>query len=261
MWHSLLSYITYWFRAKTKYRIHSPFVYHLVREVLEAKNPPQYRTALSAFRKALAQDENSINVTDFGAGSRVFNSTERPVKAIAKYAGISDTKALYLQKLVAHFKPKHILELGTSLGIASVAMSIAYPKALITSLEGCPNTAQKAQEYIARFHYSNIKIYVGEFAVQLPDILQKTHFDLIYFDGNHQKKPTLQYFEMCLAHAHKDSLFIFDDIHWSKEMEEAWHTIQTHPKTKVCIDLFHIGLVFFRTEQVAQNFSIKLQKR
>ena len=73
----------------------------------------------------------------------------------------------------------------------------------------------------------------------------------------HRKDATLRYFEQCLPLADKNSLFVFDDIHWSGEMESAWDTIKKHPQVRLSIDLFFIGLVFFRTEQPKQHFTIR----
>ncbi|MEJ7676870.1 MAG: hypothetical protein WKG06_03130 [Segetibacter sp.] len=61
-----------------------------------------------------------------------------------------------------------------------------------------------------------------------------------------------------LEKAIESSVFIFDDIHWSKEMEEAWKYIQQHSAVTLTIDLFFIGIVFFRREQkVPQHFVIR----
>jgi hypothetical protein len=40
-------------------------------------------------------------------------------------------------------------------------------------------------------------------------------------------------------------------------MEEAWEEIKSHPKVTVTIDLFFLGLVFFRKEQVKENFCLR----
>ena len=82
--------------------------------------------------------------------------------------------------------------------------------------------------------------------------------DLIFFDGNHQKEATLNYFNQLLPLAHNDSVFIFDDIHWSKGMEEAWEKIKKHPEVRVTIDSFYWGIVFFRKEQEKEHFTIRL---
>ncbi len=68
---------------------------------------------------------------------------------------------------------------------------------------------------------------------------------------------TLNYFYQCLEKANSNSVFIFDDIYWSKGMTEAWETIKAHPKVTVTLDLFQLGIVFFRTEQAKQHFVLK----
>jgi predicted O-methyltransferase YrrM len=87
--------------------------------------------------------------------------------------------------------------------------------------------------------------------------LKTENCQLIYFDGNHSKKATLDYFELLLPTICNETLWIFDDIHWSPEMEEAWEIIKKHPKVTVTIDTFQWGLVFFRSEQPKEHFVIR----
>ena len=93
---------------------------------------------------------------------------------------------------------------------------------------------------------NNITTLVTDFSPFLQN--DKACYDLVYFDGNHQKEATLEYFNSLIDNTNDDSIFIFDDIHWSKEMEEAWEIIKTHPKVTITIDTFFWGFVFFRTE-------------
>lgn len=82
--------------------------------------------------------------------------------------------------------------------------------------------------------------------------------DLVFIDGNHRRKPVLDYFEKFLNKISPSSLVVIHDIHWSREMEEAWDIIQQHPKVKMSIDIFSAGIVFFREEfLVKQQFSIR----
>ena len=76
----------------------------------------------------------------------------------------------------------------------------------------------------------------------------------------HSKKATLDYFEALLPTISNDSVWIFDDIHWSADMEEAWEIIKNHPKVTVTIDTFQWGIVFFRTEQEKEHFIINPNK-
>ncbi|MDB5012369.1 MAG: SAM-dependent methyltransferase, partial [Daejeonella sp.] len=78
-----------------------------------------------------------------------------------------------------------------------------------------------------------------------------------FIDGNHRKDATLNYFEWCLPKLSNRSVVIFDDIYWSKGMQEAWNIVKEHPRVTVTIDLFWIGLVFIKSGQVKENFKIK----
>jgi predicted O-methyltransferase YrrM len=210
------------------------------------------------FRKSLGKNKNYIEVTDFGAGSRVFKDNKRQVSAIAAKAGISMKRGKLLSKTLDYFKPDRILEIGTSLGIATAYMAATCPKAKIITLEGCPTVAGIAKEAFEAFQLNNIEVVTGEFSNTLADVLKNNQFDFIYFDGNHQKEPTLDYFEQCLAAAHKDSVFIFDDIHWTKDMEEAWEEIKNHKSVTLSLDTYKWGMVFFREGQVKQHFTLRI---
>lgn len=243
--------------------MHSPFVYDLLTKCLYLKIDKPAFQKIRAYWKSVNQDEQSIKVTDFGAGSRIFNSENRKVGAIAKNAGIPIKRAILVNKLASYFQFKTGLELGTSVGISSAAIAMENPISL-TTLEGCPETAKVAQNYFDEINLKNISLQIGEFDMLLDSILEKENnnnssaFDLVYFDGNHQKTPTLKYFKKLLPLAHNNSVFIFDDIHWSADMEEAWEEIKAHPSVRVTIDSFYWGLVFFRKEQEKEHFTIRL---
>ena len=42
------------------------------------------------------------------------------------------------------------------------------------------------------------------------------------------------------------TVIIIDDIHYSTEMEEAWDIIKKNEKVTMTIDIWRMGLVFFR---------------
>ncbi|GAA3585913.1 class I SAM-dependent methyltransferase [Snuella lapsa] len=210
--------------------------------------------SIKNYKAALLRNKERISVTDLGAGSRVHKHPERTIASIAKYAGTSTKRSKLLYRLVTYLNCSSILELGTSLGIATRALSLANPKASITSIEGCQNIATFTKRQLQN---DNIEIIGSDFGEYLQTI-KKESFDLIFFDGNHQKEATLNYFESLLPTAHNDSVFIFDDIHWSKGMTEAWDLIKQHPRVAVTIDTFKWGFVFFRKEQAKEHFSIRV---
>lgn len=256
MLHIIKAYLKFLWHSKNQHGVHSPFVFSLVTKCFYDKKPkPDYKL-LKSYRNDLLRNKRMIEVTDFGAGSRVFKSNTRQIAKIAQTAGITPKRAELLCRIVHYFQPASILEIGTSLGLATSALSLGNSKAKITTLEGCPETSAIAKIQLDKFNLNNIEAVVTEFESYLKNFRLST-FDLIYFDGNHSKKATLDYFELLLPTITNDTLWIFDDIHWSENMEAAWETIKNHPKVTVTIDTFQWGLVFFRYEQEKEHFIIR----
>ena len=256
------SYLKFLWNSKNEHGVHSPFVFNLLTKCFYDRKAKPENLILKNYRKSLLQNNNFIDVTDFGAGSKVFKSNRRQISKIAQTAGISPKRAELLFRVSNYFKPETILEIGTSLGLATSALALGNPKAKVITLEGCPQTANVAQNQLDQFNCKNVESVVTEFESYFEDLRLRLktdteNFNLIYFDGNHSKKATLGYFELLLPTINNDSVWIFDDIHWSEEMEEAWEIIKQHPKVIVTIDTFQWGFVFFRYEQKKEHFVIR----
>ncbi|GAB5400459.1 MAG: class I SAM-dependent methyltransferase [Aureisphaera sp.] len=221
----------------------------------DSANYPAY-AKIKKHRTALLKDDRQIEVQDFGAGSRVFKGTTRAVSKIAKNAGVSFKRQRLLHRLVNYFQIKEVLELGTSVGLGTYALGYGNYNVHIQTIEGCPNTANVAVEHFRNHGMENIVMHNETFDAFFQH--NKSIFDLVYIDGNHDKEHTLSYFYKLLERVHKDSILIFDDIYWSPEMTEAWNEIKGHEKVTVSIDTFQWGMVFFRTEQPKQHFTLRL---
>jgi predicted O-methyltransferase YrrM len=258
VWFKMRSFIAFLWASTNKHGVHSPFVYDLVTKCFNSQTNSSKTAAFKKIQKDLFSNQQSILITDYGKGSSVFKSNVRKVSDIAKIAGISKNKAALLLQLSDYFNPKNILEIGTSVGLGTAVLSIGNPDAQIVTLEGCKNTAEVAKALFSKHHLNNIELVVGNFSETLSDVLKHTPFDIIYFDGNHQKEATLHYFNQCLETVQNNSIFIFDDIYWSPEMQLAWAAIKKHPKVTFSIDTYFWGLVFFRKEQEKQHFTIRV---
>ncbi|WP_335743863.1 O-methyltransferase [Tenacibaculum todarodis] len=234
------------------------FILGFKNNYINPKTSIEKNKIFTNYKEQLLSNTATIKVTDFGAGSSVFSSNERQINQIVKVAGISNKRAKLLIRLTTYFQPKEILEIGTSLGLATSALAAKNKNIAITTLEGCPETAKIAQQQFNEFGFSNITLQVGDFAKNLPKAIENKQFDFIYFDGNHQKEATLQYFEACLKSANKNAIFIFDDIYWSKEMQEAWQQIKKHPKVSCTVDTFQWGFVFFNPKQAKEHYTIRI---
>ncbi|GLB52032.1 O-methyltransferase [Neptunitalea chrysea] len=253
-------YFIFLCKSTNEHGVHSPFVYDFITKCCYDKSNLEDYKLLKEHREYLLNNKETISVTDFGAGSKVFKNSNRSINKIATTAGITLRRSKLLYRITKYFNPKSILEIGTSVGLATAALSFGNSNSKVISLEGCPNTVNAAKTGLTKFNSKNSEIIQTEFKTYLNSIQnqQTTTFDLIYFDGNHTKKDTLDYFNKLLSSKHNDSIWIFDDIHWSIEMTEAWELIKLHPEVTVTIDSFYWGIVFFRKEQVKQNFIIRL---
>lgn len=248
-----IKYLHYYITAANGkgHGIHSPFVYDLVIKVLNDKTKYKAYTEIEEHRTVLLKNETILTVEDFGAGSAKGLTKQRAVKQVAATSLKPKKYAQLLYRLVNYFQPMQILELGTSLGITTSYLSTAKPDSVVITMEGSPAIAEVAKQQFEALQLSNIKIITGNFDETLPAVIDKAMqpFNFIFIDGNHRKEPTLRYFEQLIAKADHDTVFVFDDIHWSKEMEEAWEIVKQHPSVTLTVDLFFIGLVFLRKEQ------------
>ena len=251
-------YFQFLFASKNEHSLHSPFVFELYTKIIQSKTQFPVFLSIENLRKKLFKNRSIINITDFGAGSRIYKTNQREIRQIAKSAEKNPKFGKLIFRLIQHFKPSTIFDLGTSLGITTIYESKAYESSKISTFEGCPATAKLARENFQELDCKNVEIIVGNIDETLAKKLaQIKQLDFAFFDANHRYEPTVKYFEMCLKKATEKSVFVFDDIHWSAEMHEAWQVIKNHPTVMISIDLFYVGLVFFRKNQPKQDFILR----
>jgi predicted O-methyltransferase YrrM len=252
-------YIQHRFHAKTRHGVHSPFVYRLVDTIIYDSTPKKVYTEVENIRKTLLADNRTITVLDLGAGSHINKNNQKKVSDIAAHALKSPKLAQLLYRITADLQPQNMIELGTCLGVTSIYLQKAAPEAKLYTLEGSPETAAIAKETFNKAGLDNIELITGNFDYTLPGVIKSLDkVDFVFVDGNHQKDATLKYFEWCLPKVHENTLLIFDDIYWSEGMKEAWEQIKIHPQVRVTVDLFWIGLVFFKSGQAKEDFLIRL---
>ncbi|MGV3585645.1 MAG: O-methyltransferase [Adhaeribacter sp.] len=250
-------FLVYRLKSFRLHGVHSPFVFNLYQNVILHNGHYYTYGQIENLRAELQQNHQFLEITDLGAGSKVNPTYRRRISDIAKISAKPAKYAQLLFRLVNYFQPNQVLELGTSLGLTSAYLAGAQTKNPIYSFEGCPNLAQQAQLNWQKLKLSNIEIIPGNLDQTLPAFLEKTtSVDFIYFDGNHRYEPTMRYFRICLEKHTEESVFVFDDIYWSAEMEKAWQEICAHPAVTLSIDLFQVGLIFFRKQQPKQHFTL-----
>lgn len=245
-------YIQYLLKASNGkgHGVHSPYVYTFIKKVLNQKITSGMVDRIEKQRSIWEANPEMITVFDRGAGSRQSSGNKRSIRSIAKAALKPKKYGQLLYKIIDFYKPSQVLEMGTSLGITTCYLAAANKNAKVVTMEGAPAVAAIAKQTFQNIGLDTIEIMEGDFEQSLPLYLQTINsIGLAYVDGNHRYEPTMQYFEKLIHKSNEDAILIFDDIHWSAEMERAWEAIKNHPSVTLTIDLFFIGLVFVRKAQ------------
>ncbi len=253
------SYFLYFFRARHRkgYGIHSPFLFDFITKGLQVKLPKQAFSKIEYLRKTLLRSNDTIEVIDLGAGSKKIKGQKQQISKIAKTSLTRKKYALLLVKLIRYFNTSSVLELGTSLGITTLFLASIDP-IRVTTIEGIEEIANIAQANFEKLKAKNIHLLVSEFSKALNKLSnQKQKFDFVFIDGNHRYQATLDYFEKIKSLTHNDSILVFDDIHWSKGMENAWHEIIADKSVSLSLDIFQFGIVFFKKELSKQHFVLR----
>jgi len=254
-------YLQYWLNASNKngHAVHSPFVFDFIIHVLnDRKKVPSFE-AIESIRQTLKKNHDFIEVEDFGAGSAVIKSNQRKISRIANSSLKSAKYAQLLHRMVKYFLPKNIVELGTSFGITSAYLAKGNPEVQLYTFEGAASISNIAQQNFKKLDIHNVELIHGDFGKTFPSFLEKNiPIDFAFIDGNHREKPTIDYFNSIVSHCNEHSILVFDDIHWSAEMESAWDFIKNNQSVTMSVDLFFIGIVFFRKDfKEKQHFAIQ----
>jgi len=246
---SALRYLNYFIFSchRNGHGIHSPFVFNLVSNIFRNKTRPDIVCSIEKIRNRLLEDPRSIKVTDLGAGSKKMKNSLRKVSDITRYSAIPGKYGILLSNMAEAFGRPFILEFGTSLGISTMYLAASCPEAEVITLEGCSATSEIASDNFREAGLRNIRILNGPFDEILPEIRnEKICPGLVFIDGNHRKKPVITYFNQVADMSDNNSVVIIDDINSSREMAEAWCEIKNHKNVTVSVDVFRMGIVFFR---------------
>jgi predicted O-methyltransferase YrrM len=247
-------------RGSKGHGVHSPFVFDFLIRVL--RDPRKDRHEFSGIeqdRKRWLGEKKAVQVEDLGAGSSADKGNTRTLSSIAKNAAKPPRFGRLFFRMIRHYHIDSVLELGTSLGLTTRYFSLANPPSGVITIEGSQAIAAHASAGFSAAALTNVHTITGNFDHCLPEALGMLKGKkLIFFDGNHQYEPTLRYFRQALEQSGPDDIFIFDDIHWSAEMERAWSEIKKNQEVRCSLDLYFIGIVFFKKEfKEKLDFSIR----
>lgn len=259
MLYSLQQYFAFYYLAKTRYQLHSPFVYDLVTAVLHDDRWYYAFRDIESLRANLLQNDAIIETIDYGAlGNAEGLAKTRALSDITRRSSSSPAQGRMLFRLVQHLQPKTILEMGSSVGIGTCYLASGRQQAQLISLEGSPALSAVARNQAEWLRLKNVQLISGPFRQTLPDALHKLQkLDLVFVDGHHAEEPTREYLETIMPYTHDRTTFVFDDIYWSKGMTNAWRQFLEKDEIRLSIDFFDLSIACRNPDfPVAQHFRV-----
>ena len=250
----VLEYIKYWWKAKDRHGIHSPFVYKLSDIVFKQSIDSEFQLKRAELYRYLSHEERVVNRIDLGAGSKKFSATTS-VKSIFTSSSSKGKTADLLYRISKVYQPKITLELGTNLGIGTIHLAQGNPNEKVISVEGCPNTAEIARKNMTKMDCKNVSIITSDFTSFLQE--NNEMFDLVFIDGHHDGEALLNYLSQLAPFIKDETIIILDDIRWSSSMLSAWERIKEDQHFHLTIDLFRCGIVMKRHHQEKEHFILK----
>lgn len=241
--------------------LHSPFVFELYNSCIARQKPTPEYTKIEHLRKQVSGNSELIVQNDHGALSAHSTTRTKTIRSLLRTDVNSSRMAFVLSRIIQFTKSKNALELGTSLGFTTAYIAQALPtNGIFYSIEGASQLIQKAQQHLKTLHLADkVRLLEGTFEDLLPKTLETIGtLDFAFIDGNHTYEATMAHFETLKAYTHNNSVLVFDDIYWSKGMTQAWEEIKKDPQVSVTVDLYFMGLVFFRREQLREHFKLRI---
>jgi predicted O-methyltransferase YrrM len=246
MFHQVKEYLKYYFRADTIHNVHSPFVFEFINEVLDTSKEYYIFNHLEYERRILESTSGTIVTQDFGAGSQKLSSSQKSISDISKNVVSNAHKCRILFNLINKFQPHYTVELGTSLGIATMYIANACKRNQVFTIEADPAIYKLAITLFERNRLLNVNAINNTFDNSLDTVLNDIDtMDIGYIDGHHTYEATMNNYAKLKSKCTAQSIIVFDDIYWSEGMTKAWQEVKADPDVVYTIDTFDFGFAFF----------------
>lgn len=246
-------------RSTAGYGVHSPFAYDFLTTVVRGKTESRILEEVESLRREMLASSKTVRVTDLGRGSVVSRGAERKISDIASAASLPPRQAALLARMARGAvnrmedsiprplntggKKEIILELGTSLGISTLALALALPEHKIVTVEGCPSLAAMARENLQRHGAGNVEVVNAEFSTALSQLRKvDARVPFAFVDGNHRGEALLKYLSE-IEQMGEEMIIVADDIHLSRDMYSAWRSHLTAVGSSAAMETFRFGIL------------------
>lgn len=263
-------------RSTAGYGVHSPFMFDFLRNVIRGKSDTGIIRPVKELRREMLHDDRIIHMMDLGTGV----DRDRKIRDFAGRDSLPLRYVSLLTRMVNELRIKNyelraadhdvkdieqggngdsgiILELGTSLGISTLAMSLAAPETRVVTVEGCPQLADVAKQNLDRHGAGNAQVLNMEFDDALERLRKEnTKVSFVFIDGNHRGEALKNYVH-AISEMGEEMIIVADDIHLNGDMYRAWCSISAPGMAPVTLETFRLGVIFFLKKMTPGRYRIR----
>ena len=137
-------------------------------------------------------------------------------------------------------------------------MALGSPHSTVHTIEGCGSVSKTAEKNFLDAGIDNVKQYIGSFDDILPEVIKSgLKPSLIFIDGNHRREAVLKYVGFLADNVDDNAVIVLDDIYISPDMGSAWEEIKKRDDVTLTVDIYRMGLVFFRKALSKSDFIVR----
>ncbi len=218
------SYLKYLMQRKSKYSIHSPFVYDFMVKVLYDKGSNRDYDLM-------------LRVSHLVDGKRFATRSRRK-------------QARFLYRLVGYLEPETVLSFGkvSALNTSALALGNLQTKVYLEQ-------TTEFLETLSSMGVVNVNLIHPD--ADEEEQLERYNTGFVLYGLEDFGEDNWNNLEDGMAQADDDTVLVFEGIHHSRRTEAAWEAIKEGEGVTLTMDLYTMGLVFFREGIEKQDFVLK----
>lgn len=237
-------------RHRHGHGIHSPFLFHLITEVIENKKN------FSAYKVLRDQRDRLSHLIKYNSGGleiqtlidAILISSRR--KNIFKAVELPFRYGKLLLRLVNEFKPKTISCYGPSFGLNLLYLGLSDNSIPVNFFQSDHYLQQISEETLKDADVQNVNYCEKEDHPN--EFTDFVFINMPFFPDEAEELISAQ-----LASPIENNVMIVRGIHESERMELIWKKVIENKRVKISLDLFEIGIVLFQNNLQKEHFVLR----
>ncbi len=224
--------------------INSPYIYHLVREVIEAK------MHYYPFKKLDRLCRNMVSDVE----KRILKeslSKEQNLWLKNEFNRLNGCTQLYrfLFRLVNYLNPKRIAFLGDDSGLLLSYLAKVDRRRDLLCLGSRNFVSDYSRSILKEQRISNVKY--SEFS-----LIDKTAFDFIHISRSVDANVLIEFESNIESYLNEESYLVVENINRDERMIELWSRLKKMERFNVSLDLFDVGILIARKGLKKQDYNL-----